>query len=169
MCLSRDNDSRGAWRGHSRGGRGRGSYRSRGRGGFGPSDGGGPSRFKKSYSEEVRDQADNLYNKKFKFTDEYNQWKLPDLSNWFRGFRETGSEPPQVSSLLKIKNELDKLKSNLDDVEISSWSRHTHFTNRSGIVVSALRRDFEPEMCTQVRWEWRVRWEGQWGMRGSNM
>lgn len=107
---------------------------------------------------------ENLYNKKFKFSDEYGQWKLPDLSNWFRESREVaGSEPPQVVNLLRIKNELDKVKSNLDDVEISSWSRHTHFTNRSGIVVSALRRDFEPEMCTQVRGE------GQWDGRGSGV
>lgn len=90
---------------------------------------------------------DILYNKKFKFTDEYGQWKLPDLSNWFV---QTAEEPPQVPGLLEIKKQLDELKGQLDDMDFSSWSRHTHFTNRSGIVVSALRRDYEPEMCTQV-------------------
>lgn len=90
---------------------------------------------------------DTLYNKKFKFVDEYGQWKLPELSNWFV---EPEESPPQLASLREMKEQLNDLKSNLDDIEMSSWSRHTHFTNRSGIVVSALRRDFEPEMCTQV-------------------
>lgn len=146
--MHRDDDSRGGWhgRGHH-GGRGRGSYRSRGRGrGFGSSDG-GQARFKKSYSEEVRDQVDTLYNKKFKFVDEYNQWKLPDLSNWFR---KSEGNPSQLEGLKEIKERLNELRSSLDDIELTSWSRHTHFSNRSGIVVSALRRDFEPEMCTQV-------------------
>lgn len=135
----------GGGRGHY-GGRGRGSHRSRGRGGFGSTDS-GQARFKKSYSEEVQDQVDILYNKKFKFMDEYGQWKLPDLSNWFV---QIDKEPSQVPALLEIKKQLDELKSQLDNVEFSSWSRHTHFTNRSGIIVSALRRDYEPEMCTQV-------------------
>lgn len=136
--------------GHSRGyhgGRGRGR-RGRG-GGFGSSDGaGGQSKFKKSYSEEVHDQVDTLYSKRFRFNDEYSQWKLPDLSDWFEQSSE--GEETQVAGFLGIKKQLDDLKSTLDDIEPSSWSRHTHFTNRSGIVVPALRRDFEPEMCTQV-------------------
>lgn len=99
----------------------------------------------------MRDQVDTLYNKKFKFVDEYGQWKLPDLSNWFvRTEAEPPQVPPQVPGLLEIQKQLDELKSQLDEVDLSSWSRHTHFTNRSGIIVSALRRDYEPEMCTQV-------------------
>lgn len=88
-----------------------------------------------------------MYNKKFKFVDEYSQWKLPDLSNWFS---KSERNPPQLASLTEIKEQLNELKSSLDDIEQTSWSRHIHFSNRSGIVVSALRRDFEPEMCTQV-------------------
>ena len=94
------------------------------------------------------EQVDTLYKKKFKFTDEFNQWKLPEAQDWFY---QSDEDPPQVQSLLEIKMKLDELKSSLDDIESSSWSRHTHFTNRSGIVVPALRRDFEPELCTQVR------------------
>ena len=148
-CVCRDHDRGGGWhgRGHH-GGRGRGSHRSRGRG-FGSSGDGGPSRFKKSYSEEVRDQVDTLYNKKFKFVDEYSQWKLPDVANWFS---TSEVNPLQLAKFVETKEQLNDLRSNLDDIELSSWSRHTHFTNRSGIVVSALRRDFEPEMCTQVCW-----------------
>ena len=55
-------------RGHYQGGRSRGGFRSRGRGrgglGFG-SHGGGGSKFAKSYSEEVREQVDELYKKKY--------------------------------------------------------------------------------------------------------
>lgn len=93
---------------------------------------------------------DLLYNKKFKFMDEYNQWKLPDLSDWFVQPDEGGAPPQPVAGLRETKRQLDELRSRLDDVELSSWSRHLHFTNRSGIITSALRRDFEPEMCTQV-------------------
>lgn len=96
----------------------------------------------------MQDQVDILYNKKFKFVDEYNQWKLPDLSNWFS---RPEVNPPELAKFAEVKEQLNDVRSNLDDIELSSWSRHTHFSNRSGIVVSALRRDFEPEMCTQVR------------------
>ena len=149
--MNRDLDGGRGGHGHY-GGRGsRGSHRSRGRGGFGSFDG-GQSRFKKSYSEEVRDQVEMIYNKKFKFSDEYDQWKLPEYSDWFN---QVDKEPFQVEGLLEIKKKLNELKSRLDEVEPVSWSRHTHFTNRSGIVVPAVRRDFEPEMCTQVGvWMW---------------
>ena len=95
----------------------------------------------------MRDQVEVLYSKKFRFSDEFNQWRLPESPDWFY---QSDKDPPQVDGLLEIKEQLDELKSTLDDIEPTSWSRHTHFTNRSGIVVSALRRDFEPEMCTQV-------------------
>ena len=149
VSIIRDHDG---WSGHSHGhhhhgGRGRGSYRSRGRGGFNSAEHGNQARFKKSYSEEVREKVDILYNKKFKFVDEYSQWKLPELSNWFDVSDE---DSPQVPALLEIKRQLVEMKCQLDDVDLGCWSRHTHFTNRSGIVVPALRRDFEPEMCTQV-------------------
>lgn len=128
-------------------GRGRGGYRGRGHGMSGSSDGGGQSRFKKSYSEEVREQVDLLYNKKFKFVDEYNQWMLPDLTSWFN---QNEKEPFQVEALLEVKQQLKEVKSRLDGVEITSWLKHTSFANRAGVVVPAVRRDYEPEMCTQV-------------------
>ncbi len=126
-------------------GRGRG-FRGRGRGGFSSNDG-LQSKFKKSYSSEVVEQVDQLYGKKFKFVDEYDEWKLPDLSNWFVDSRD----PFQVDELLEIKKELKEVKSRLDDVELSSWLRHTQFSNQTGVVIPAVRRDYEPEMCTQVR------------------
>lgn len=88
-----------------------------------------------------------MYSKKFKFVDEYDQWKLPELTNWFK---QNENEPFQVETLLEIKQQLKEVKGHLDDVELTSWWRHTHFANRSGLIVPAVRRDYEPEMCTQV-------------------
>ena len=59
---------RGQSRGSHPGGRSRGGFRSRGRGrgglGFGAHASGG-SKFAKSYSEEVQEQVDELYKKKY--------------------------------------------------------------------------------------------------------
>lgn len=146
VCSGHDGAGRGSGFGHyGERGRGRGGYRGRGRGGFGSSDG-LQSKFKKSYSSEVIEQAEQLYGKKFKFVDEYDQWKLPDLPNWFR--KEV--EPFQVEELLETKKQLKEVKSRLDDVELSSWLRHTQFSNQTGVVTPAIRRDYEPEMCSQV-------------------
>ncbi len=147
-------------RGRGRGGRG--GFRSRGRPGFGfgspdksggggGGGGGGRSLFvKKSYSEEVQEQVEQLYNKKFKFNDEFNEWKIPDSSLLFR----TGptSEPAfQIPKLLELKRNLNATKSKLDNKDMVSWSRHTAFTNRAEVVIKMLRRDFNPELCTHVR------------------
>ena len=138
---------RGGHRGsHGDRGRGRGGYRGMGHGGPGLGDGGGQSRFKKSYSEEVREQVDILYNKKFKFVDEHDQWKLPDLTCWFNRKEEIF----QVEKLLDLKQQLKELNNRLNGIELMSWLKHSGFTNRAGVVIPAVRRDYEPEMCTQV-------------------
>ena len=133
------------------GGRGRGGYRSRGRGGgFSSPDGGngpgGRHMFKKSYSEEAKEQVDQIYSKKFKFQDIYEQWTLPEHSNFF-SHKET---PEQLSKLLQLKDQLNKMKAKLDSKDVSYWDRHTDFTNRTAIVTPMLRRDYSPEMCTKV-------------------
>ena len=136
----------------SRGGRGGGyrgrggadggnNYRGRGgRGGFRPRPGVG---YKKSYSDEVREEVQELFSKKFTFKDEYEEWSLPSAEAMFQDV------PFAVRRLLKLKEQLNSTKERLNDKEMISWHRHTFFTNRSGIVVPAARRDFNPEMCTQ--------------------
>lgn len=151
FCREQEGGGRGYF-GGGRGGRGGGGFRSRGRPGFGfgsPEKGGGRSSFvKKSYSEEVQEQVEQLFNKKFKFHDEFNEWKIPDASLMFR----TGhAEPPfQIPNLLELKKSLNETKSKLDDKEMISWTRHTAFTNRAEVVLRMLRRDFNPELCTHV-------------------
>lgn len=127
----------GGYRG--RGG-GEGGFRGRGRGGFRPRSGLG---FQKSYSDEVREEVDALFGKRFRFKDEYEQWILPAAETMFR------EELFEVNKLLKVKEQLNSTKAKLDDKEIISWHKHTYFTNRAGIIIPAVRRDYNPEMCTQ--------------------
>ena len=128
---------------HHRGGgdQGGSNYRGRGgRGGFRPRPGLG---YKKSYSDEVREDVQELFSKKFSFKDEHEEWGLPPAHSMFKEGLFA------VKRLLKLKEQLNATKERLNDKEMISWHRHTFFTNRSGIVVSAVRRDFNPEMCTQ--------------------
>ena len=135
----------------SHGGRGGGGYRGRGgwggdfrgrggRGGFRPRPGVG---YKKSYSDEVREEVQELFGKKFTFRDEDEEWHLPPAEGMFQ------DKPFAIKRLLKLKEQLNTTKEKLNNKEIISWHRHTYFTNCSGIVVPAVRRDFNPEMCTQ--------------------
>ena len=96
----------------------------------------------------MKEEVDQLYNKKFKFQDEFNEWKLPDSSALFRsGHTETAF---QIPKLLELKKTLNATKSKLDNKDMISWSRHTAFTNRAEVVLRMLRRDFNPELCTHV-------------------
>lgn len=121
-------------RGSDGGSRGRGRGGSRSRSGLG---------YQKSYSDEVREEVEELFGKKFRFKDEHDQWILPEADTMFQ------DEPFEVSRLLKLKEQLNSTKAKLDDKEVISWHRHTNFSNRAGIIISAVRRDFNPEMCTQ--------------------
>ena len=123
------------------GARGRGRGRGyRPRGGLGYSEG----RYKKSYSDEVRDQVDELFGKKFKFQDEYDQWRLPESSAVFR------EESFKIPDLIDLKKRLNSTKSKLDSKDMLSWHKYTNFTNRAGEITFMLRKEFQPEMCTQA-------------------
>lgn len=98
--------------------------------------------FRKSYTDEVREQVDEVFGKKYKFQSEH--WRLPEPSALFR------EEPFNVPKLLDLKKRLNSTKSKLDNKEIVSWHKHTTFTNRAGGIVSSLRKEFQPEMCTQA-------------------
>ena len=123
--------------------RGRGdgeSARGRGRGrGFRPRGGLG---YKKSFNDEVTYEVDEVFGKKYKFQSD--RWRLPEPSALFR------EEPFKVPKLLDLKKRLNSTKSKLNSKEIVSWHKHTTFTNRAGGIILALRKDFQPEMCTQA-------------------
>ena len=122
-------------RGRNRGFRPRGG----GRAGLGFAD----TRYKKSYSDEAKDQVDELYNKKFKFRCDNQGWTLPDASKLFV------DNPTEISRLRELKEKLNEAKGKLNDKDPMSWSSHTRFTDRAGLIVGAIRRDFQPELCTQ--------------------
>ena len=126
---------------HARGGGGRGrGFRSRGR--FFSRFGSPEGKFQKSYSDEVRDHVEEMFAKKFKFTDAHDQWQLPDPSLMFR--EELSDHRP----LLELREKLNATKSSLDTKEQTSWNKHTGFTNRASGFVPMLRREYQPEMCT---------------------
>ena len=156
-----DSPSRGGLGFYNRG-RGRGEGRGRGRGGEGGEESGhgrgrgrgfgfhsrgrGFSRFgssfKKSYNDDVRDHVEELFSKKFTFTDPHDQWRLPDPSLMFR------EEPSDHAPLLQLREKLNSSKRQLDSKEQSSWHKHTAFTNRAAGLVPMVRREYQPEMCT---------------------
>ena len=138
--FSNSHGGRGGGGGSHRGRGGEGGFRGRGRGGFRPRSGLG---FKKSYSDEVREEVEELFGKKFRFKDEHEQWLLPAAETMFQ------DELFVVKRLQKLKEQLNSTKDKLSDKEMISWHKHTYFTNRAGIIIPAVRRDYTPEMCTQ--------------------
>ena len=120
--------------------RGRG-YKSRGRGtrGDGPPD----SKYRKQVSDEAEEEVRELFQKKFHFVDEYQQWSLPDPTKIFQ------ERLYKINGLLDIKEQLNSIKSKLDDKDIISWHKHTKFTNRAANLIPAVRKRIGPELCTQ--------------------
>ena len=86
---------------------------------------------------------EELFRKKFSFHDECDEWTLPAAETMF------AEEPFEVPKLLNLKEQLNSTKAKLDNKDMLTWHKHTNFTNRAGIVIPALRRDYSPELCTQ--------------------
>ncbi len=148
---------RGRGRPRGRGGTGRGyggsGYRPRpglgsggvGHGGWDRYGHGGDVKYLKSFDDDVLEQVDEFFAKRFTFTDNYNDWLLPDPSVMLKDDRF------DVPKLLELKEELNKTKEKLDSKEIVSWHKHTNFTHRASTVIPKLRSEFQPpEMCTQA-------------------
>lgn len=87
----------------------------------------------------------HLFRFKFQDKSDSSEWYLPDAAQLF----STATGPP-LPELQSLKSQLNRAKDVLESKEAVSWNRHVNFTNRAGIVVQALRRDYEPEMCTAV-------------------
>ena len=123
--------------------RGRG-IRSRGRGVYGR-DGPPDSKYRKTYnaSDEAEEQVRELFQKKYQFNREYQTWTLPEPSQILQDSHYS------FHQLMDIKKSLNVIKSQLDDKDIISWHRHTKFTNRATNIIPAIRKQFNPELCTQ--------------------
>ena len=88
---------------------------------------------------------DELFNKKFRFVNENDEWKLPSHSVVFT------EDLFEINKLKELKEQLNQTRSKLEHKNSGLWGNHTWVTNRAGLIVPVLRRDFEPELCTQVR------------------
>ena len=55
-----------------------------------------------------------------------------------------------IDELLKMKNELNELKNNLNDKDMILWHQHTRSVNLAGNIASEIYQSFHPELCTQA-------------------
>ena len=55
-----------------------------------------------------------------------------------------------VAELIKMKNELNELKNNLNDKDMISWHQHTRSVNLASNIALEIQQNFRPELCTQA-------------------
>ena len=92
----------------------------------------------------IEEEIEALFNKKFLLKSCHENWLLPPASCMFE-------DPPfVVEDMIEMKNELNRIKSMLNDVDIVQWHLHTRRANKSGLVVKHLRDNVRVEMCTQA-------------------
>lgn len=101
------------------------------------------SKYRKGYSDEAEEQAKELFSKRFKFRDELEQWRSPESSLLFR------DGVFQLTDFVSLRDKLNTVKSRLNHQDITSWHKHTQFTNRAAHIIPNLRSKYQPEMCTQ--------------------
>lgn len=90
-----------------------------------------------------------LFDKRFLFRTSHDSeaWTLPDFSHQTKDISKNEFEN---ADLARLKSELNLLKSSLNDFDITKWNQHTSNLNPAGFIVSSLRRNFTPELCTQA-------------------
>ncbi|KAK7076759.1 Methyltransferase activity protein [Halocaridina rubra] len=92
-------------------------------------------------------EAEEHFNKKFTFRkhgDGNDTWKLPLADTMF-------TKPVwQDGELQAMKQELNSIKRQLSDKDISSWHNHTKYTNPAERIVSQIKRRTNAEMVTQA-------------------
>ena len=96
-------------------------------------------------SEVFQQEIEALFNKKFVLKSSEDSWAhLPDASLMF-------TEPPFVlEDLISMKDDLNRNKSLLNDMDIDEWHLHTRRAHKAGLVVKHLRDNLRVEMCTQA-------------------
>lgn len=95
-------------------------------------------------SKPLREHADRIFNKRFTLKSKDDSYSVPCIDAMY----STG--PFEVASLMTMRDELNRIKSLLDDKDIEEWRHHTSQTNPTGLVVKNLRIQFNPELCTQA-------------------
>lgn len=101
------------------------------------------SKYRKGYSDEAEEQVKEMFAKRFNFEDEFEQWRLPEPVQLYR------DGVFQLPKFVSLRDRLNEVKSRLNHKDITSWHRHTQFTNRAAFIIPSLRSKYQPEMCTQ--------------------
>lgn len=94
--------------------------------------------------EEDVEQLESLFNKSFTYDKpSEDAWILPKIFT-------SVSESWNIDSLVSMKDHLNDVKNKLSVYEIQQWHQHTGLTHRAGLVVSHVRKQIRPELCTQA-------------------
>lgn len=92
----------------------------------------------------LQEEIEALFNKKFVLKASEETWALPDSSSMVQ-------EPPFIlEDMIAMKDELNRKKSLLNDMDIVQWHLHTRRAHKAGLVVKHLRENMHAEMCTQA-------------------
>lgn len=96
---------------------------------------------KNTYNDN--NNVEKYFNKKFSFN--WNEdWSLPE-SEWI--FR---SDRWSIVELQEMKDELNKVKGQLEEFNLDEWSLHTKRRDKSGAIFRELKKFVKPELLTQV-------------------
>lgn len=100
---------------------------------------------RKPYKKQCYERnVEKYFSKKFTFK-WLDDWKLPE-SDWI--FRNDVWEVPKLQEL---KNELNRVKGQLEEFNLDEWSQHTKRRETAGTVFRELKKHVKPELLTQVR------------------
>ncbi|XP_033732566.1 cap-specific mRNA (nucleoside-2'-O-)-methyltransferase 2-like [Pecten maximus] len=91
-------------------------------------------------------RVEKLFQKKFSYSPNSNKtiYEMPSLSI------ACECDEWQIEETQQMKMTLNAVKDKLSDKDISSWHGHTGQMNLAGTVISELRENFKPELCTQA-------------------
>uniref|UniRef100_T1IVL2 Cap-specific mRNA (nucleoside-2'-O-)-methyltransferase 2 n=1 Tax=Strigamia maritima TaxID=126957 RepID=T1IVL2_STRMM len=84
------------------------------------------------------------FNKRYYITKTNENWVLPPADELWTGIAWSDE------TLLSMKDNLNTVKSLLNDKERGPWSEHTQSLNPAGSIVPNLKRRCKPELCTQA-------------------
>lgn len=91
-------------------------------------------------------RVDKLFQKKFSYSPNSNKstWETPTLNI------DRQSDVWQITDPQQMKSKLNALKDKLSDKDISLWHQHTGQMNLAGTILSEVRQNIRPELCTQA-------------------
>lgn len=91
---------------------------------------------------DLQDQERTCFGKTFKFAP--SGWRLPEASALF------SSKPWVLENFLGLKQKLNSVKDELNDLSLQDWHAHTRRRNKAGHIIWQLRKKIDPEFPTQA-------------------